>query len=175
MNSSFYRGSRRRKVQTWHLPYVVFFGCCPLVSKFLPWWLTATTNFAIYILMVWLKKLSHLTNFCPCHGPPGKVMKPKFRQACHGHWGCRFDWNPTVVLTKVLGSCERNVGNVGIILCIHFVTVGALRCIFFKDLTYGLRAYTVCCIINRSCCFCKTCTTLFKPKMEIQPLLQSFN
>jgi len=37
-------------VQTWHLPYVVFFWLlCPLISKFSPWWLTATTNFAIYI------------------------------------------------------------------------------------------------------------------------------
>jgi len=35
-----------------------------------------------------------------------------------------------IVLTKVLGSCEWNVGDMGIILCIHFVTVGALQCIF---------------------------------------------
>ena len=29
--------------------------------------------------------LPHLMKFCACHGPPGKVTKPKFRRACHGH------------------------------------------------------------------------------------------
>jgi hypothetical protein len=31
--------------------------------------------------------LPHLMKFYACHGPPGKVTKPKFRQACHGHGG----------------------------------------------------------------------------------------
>jgi len=47
--------------------------------------------------MEWLKTLPHLMNFCACHGPPGKVMKPKFRQACHGHGGVSIDRNPTVI------------------------------------------------------------------------------
>src|SRR6266436_4695891 len=37
--------------------------------------------------MVWIKKLSHLINLCPCHCPPGKLTKPKFHQACHSHRG----------------------------------------------------------------------------------------
>ena len=51
--------------------------------------------------MEWLKTLPHLMKFCACHSPPGKVTKPKFRPACHGHGGVSIWSKPYSMCTKL--------------------------------------------------------------------------
>jgi hypothetical protein len=75
-----------RKVWMWYLTICcIFWLLYSLISNFHPGGLLLLT--LLWILMEWLKTLPHLMKFCACHGPPGKVTKPKFHQACHGHRG----------------------------------------------------------------------------------------
>ena len=80
----------------------------------------------------------------------------------------------SLVLTKVLGSCEQDVSDVGIILCILFVTVGALRCIFWR-LDFGLRTYNFWICITSEQLWNISNSVLMVPALETWELISLEN